>query len=259
MIAMKKILLAMGCAVSMVVFGAPIQERTVAKTFTGSEGGVFRYRLAEKAAPAGEKVPLVFFFHGAGERGTDNARQLVHGVTELVDWLEKHEKGYKLVAGQVPAGKLWVDVSWSAPAHTMPAKPSETMSLAMQLLEAMLKDPAVDADRVYVTGISMGGYGTWDVVSRRPDLFAAALPICGGGDSAQAPRLAKLPIWTFHGSADGAVPVNRSRAMVSALWAVGSNAHYREYPDMPHDVWTRTYRDPEVLKWFFSQKRRSAR
>lgn len=253
---MKKILVLVAVvSAAFVVFAASVEQRTEARTFVGNDGTVFRYRWAEKVAPEGEKVPLVFFLHGAGERGTNNVAQLHHGVGELVNWLDKHEKGFRLVAGQVPNGKRWVEVDWSAKGHAMPAQPSETMGLALQLLDQQLADPAVDASRVYVTGISMGGYGTWDMVCRRPETFAAALPICGGGDVTQAPKIAALPSWTFHGSKDGAVPVSRSRNMVSALWAAGSNAHYREYPDMPHNVWTRTYRDDEVLKWFFSQRR----
>ena len=232
---------------------AEIARRTEARTFTGKDGMVFRYRWAAKDAADGSKVPVVVFLHGAGERGTNNVAQLVHGVPELVAWLEAHEKGYRLFAGQVPEGKLWVDVPWSAKRHTMPERPSETMALALEFLDALLADPSVDPARVYVTGISMGGYGTWDMICRRPGLFAAALPICGGGDAAQAAKIAHVPVWTFHGSADGAVPVCRSRDMVSALWAAGSNAHYREYPDAGHGVWAQTYGDADVLKWFFAQ------
>ena len=135
---------------------------------------------------------------------------------------------------------------------------AETMALLMELVDKQLADPAIDASRVYVTGISMGGYGTWDLLSRRPDVFAAAMPICGGGDVAQAQKISKVPIWIFHGSADGAVPVCRSRNMAAALWAAGSNAHYREYPDAGHNVWGRTYGDAEVLIWFFKQKKASS-
>ena len=253
---MKEMLVAVAAISSLLsAVAGGIQDRTEARTFTGAGGKLFRYRWAEKSAPAGEKVPLVIFLHGAGERGTNNVAQLVHGVGELVAWLDKNEKGFRLVAGQVPNAKRWVEVDWSAKSHDMPAEPSETMSLALQFLDAQLADPAVDASRVYVTGISMGGYGTWDMVCRRPEVFAAAMPICGGGDVAQAPKIAAVPIWAFHGSKDAAVPVCRSRSMVSALWSAGSDAHYREYPGMGHDVWTRTYRDPEVLKWFFSRRR----
>ena len=233
-----------------------VADRTEAREFTGAGGKVFRYRWAEKLPTDGSKVPLVLFLHGAGERGIDNTAQLKHGVGEILDWLDKHEKGYRLVAGQVPNGKRWVEVDWNSKSHVMPAEPSETMSLEIELLDKLLADSTTDTSRVYVTGISMGGYGTWDLACRRPEVFAAAMPICGGGDSAQAAKIAALPIWTFHGSADGAVPVSRSRNMVSALWAVGSNAHYREYPDAGHGVWTRTYRDNEVLGWFFKQKKK---
>jgi predicted peptidase len=130
------------------------------------------------------------------------------------------------------------------------------MGLLLALLDRRLAGGAADCRRVYVTGISMGGYGTWDILCRRPGLFAAGLPICGGGDVAQAKTIARIPVWAFHGSADTAVPVCRSRAMMSALWKEGSNAHYREYPDAGHNVWTATYADKNVLGWFFRQRRR---
>ena len=233
-------------------YAAPNLE---AREYKAADGKVFRYRWAEKLPGDNSKVPLVVFMHGAGERGTDNAAQLRHGVTELVNWLDAHEKGFRLVAGQVPEGKRWVEVDWSATSHTMPSEPSETMALQLEFIDKLLADPRTDRSRVYVTGISMGGYGTWDILCRRPDVFAAGIPICGGADVAQAPRIAGLPIWTFHGSADSAVPVCRSRNMVSALRAAGSNVHYREYPGAGHNVWTRTYRDGEVLAWFFRQRK----
>ena len=232
-----------------------IEDRTEARTFTGASGTVFRYRWAEKTPTDGSPVPLVFFFHGAGERGDNNVSQLHHGVADIVAWLDANEAGFKFVAGQVPVGKRWVEVDWGAAAHTMPVEPSETMGLALELLDTLLADPTTDTNRVYATGISMGGYGTWDIICRRPEVFAAALPICGGADLAQAPKLANMPIWTFHGSKDTSVPVSRSRSMMSALWAAGSDAHYWEHPDAPHNVWTRTYQNGEVLSWFFSQRK----
>ena len=257
-------------ATFVMAFAAPIQkaqrtytemkagnvaDRLEAREYKSAGGKIFRYRWAEKLPGGNAKVPLVIFMHGAGERGTDNAAQLRHGVTELMDWLDTHEKGYRMIVGQVPAGKLWIDVHWALKHQTMSKKPSETMAMQIELLDRLLADPRTDVTRVYVTGISMGGYGTWDILCRRPEVFAAGLPICGGADAAQAKKIAKLPIWTFHGSADSAVPVCLSRSMVSALWAAGSNAHYREYPDAGHNVWTRTYQDAEVLAWFFKQRK----
>ena len=255
---MKHWLLVAGCVLGLGFADAAEAPATRAREFVGANGAVFRYRWAEKLPKDGGKVPLVLFLHGAGERGTDNSAQLRHGVKELLGWLDAHENGYRLVAGQVPPGKRWVEVNWGATSHKMPPKPSETMALQIELLDRLLADPATDRTRVYVTGISMGGYGTWDLACRRPETFAAALPICGGGDAEQAEKIARLPIWTFHGSADRAVPVCRSRNMMSALWAAGSNAHYREYPDAGHGVWNETYRDDAVLSWFFRQRRKPA-
>ncbi len=248
----KTLIATLPAAFALTALGG-IQDRTEARQFTGSNGTNFLYRWAEKVPADGSKVPLVFFFHGAGERGDNNVSQLHHGVADIVAWLDTNEAGFKFVAGQVPVGKRWVEVDWGAAAHTMPVEPSETMGLALELLDTLLADPTTDTNRVYATGISMGGYGTWDIICRRPEVFAAALPICGGADLAQAPRIASMPIWTFHGSKDTSVPVSRSRSMMSALWAAGSDAHYWEHPDAPHNVWTRTYQNGEVLTWFFAQ------
>jgi predicted peptidase len=233
-------------------------DRTEAREFTGKDGGVFHYRIAEKKAPEGQKVPLVILLHGAGERGTDNTMQLYHGAYDMLKWLDEHEAGFRFVAGQVPPNQQWVDVPWESKSHDMPVEPSKSMALQLELLDALLADPAIDRDRVYVTGISMGGYGAWDILCRRPEVFAAVLPVCGGCDVAQAPRIAHVPIWAFHGSGDGTVPVIRARSIMSALWALGSDAHYREYPDVGHNVWTPTYRDATVLEWFFRQRRKDS-
>ncbi len=240
-------------------FWAEAKARTVPRTFEGAGGKVLRYRIAEKIPEDGSKVPLVLFLHGAGERGTNNVSQLRHGVGELVCWLDEHEKGYRVIAGQVPNGKRWVEVDWGAKSHDMPKEPSETMALLMEFLDRQLLDPAVDLSRVYVTGISMGGYGTWDLLCRRPEVFAAAMPVCGGGDVSQAAKIAKVPLWVFHGGSDSVVPVCRSRNMVSALWQCDGNVRYKEYPGVDHNCWTPTYADQDVLKWFFAQRKKPGR
>lgn len=234
-----------------------LKARASALEFTGANGKVLKYRLVEKTPSNGSKVPLLFFFHGAGQRGDDNTAQLGN-LPDIVTWLDANEAGFKLVAGQVPSGKLWVEVNWSSTSHTMPVEPSETMGLLLEFMDTLLADPSVDTNRVYATGLSMGGYGTWDAISRRPEVFAAAIPICGGADVAQASNIKDIPIWAFHGSKDGSVPVFRSRSMMSALWNAGSDAHYWEYPDAPHDVWSRTYRNGDVLNWLFTQNKATA-
>src|SRR5262249_27433913 len=131
----------------------------------------------------------------------------------------------------------------------------EAGDLALELIEALCKEYRIDKKRIYVTGLSMGGYGTWGLLSRKPDLFAAAIPICGGGDVKKAGKFAKGPIWGFHGDKDKAVPVESSREMIKALEKAGAKPKYNEYEGVGHDSWTRTYRDEKVHEWLFEQKK----
>jgi len=241
------------------LFAQNAAELTTPEAFQTPEGETLKYRIHLPAdIPAGKKVPLILFLHGAGERGDDNALQLKHGVTDLIRF-SLTNGGSIVIAPQCPKDMQWVNTHWSAPSHSMPSMPSTPMKLALLLLQEKIAKLPVDPARVYVTGVSMGGYGTWDIIQRKPDLFAAAMPICGGGDSALAPKINKLPLWVFHGDADGAVPVARSRDMVKALKACEGNVQYREYPGAGHDVWTRTYSDRMVLAWLFAQRLQPAK
>ncbi len=203
----------------------------------------------------GEKIPLVLFFHGAGERGDNNIRQLHHAIPGLFSFVKKNAIPAIIVAPQCPSGMQWVDVPWGGLSHTMPPKPSKPMHAAMALLQDCLKSLPVDDSRIYVCGISMGGFGTWDIVQREPETFAAALPVCGGGDTAEAPKLKELPIWTFHGDQDQTVKTSRSRDMIEAVKAGGGNPKYTEYPGVGHNSWTQTFANAEVLQWLFTQKK----
>jgi len=129
------------------------------------------------------------------------------------------------------------------------------MTAALEMLAALQSEYSIDPARILITGLSMGGFGTWDAVMRNPTLFAAAMPICGGGDPGKAALLKALPIWAFHGSADDIVPVAATRQMVDALKAVGGSIKYTEYPGGGHNVWGQTYADAEVLRWLIDQHR----
>jgi predicted peptidase len=230
----------------------PAQE-TQAKTFDGP-GGKLLYRIYQpKAAAPGNKLPLLLFLHGAGERGDDNAAQLKHGLKQFIAQQEKYP--CFIVAPQCPKNKKWAEVDWSAATHATPEKPSDSYASLIPLLESLQKELPIDSKRLYVTGLSMGGYGTWDLITRLPDTFAAAAPICGGGDESKAAVIAKVPQWIFHGSADTAVKPERSRNMVEALKKAGGAPKYTEYPGVGHNSWDKAYADPELWTWMFAQKK----
>lgn len=201
------------------------------------------------------KYPLVLFLHGAGERGTDNEKQLVHGVREFVKPENREKYPCFLVAPQCPDAAQWVSVPWDADAHDMPAEPSRPLRLALALVDALQREYSIDADRLLITGLSMGGYGTWDAISRHPDKFAAAVPVCGGGDLAQAQRIAQVPLWAFHGADDTVVKPQRSRGMIAAVKEAGGQPKYSELAGVGHDSWNPAYASDEMMAWLFAQKR----
>ncbi len=238
-------------------------DRFTADTFTGAHDGkspapVLKYQLLRPAgyqAEGEEKYPLVVFMHGAGERGSDNRAQLKHGMREFAsDKIMKKHPAFVL-APQVPAGQQWVNVPWSAKQHAMPAQPSTSMKLTHELIAKLQKEYRIDPRRIYVTGLSMGGFGAWDAASRWPELFAACAPICGGGDVAQAAKFKKVPVWAFHGSADNAVKVSRSRDMIAALKSAGAEPRYTEYEGVGHNSWSRAYGTGELYEWMFAQQK----
>jgi len=235
---------------------ADLYEDRSVRVAAGDAAVEFRYRLLRPAAVDGGRHPLVLFLHGAGERGSDNLRQLKHLPTWLAETAVRRRHPCFVLAPQCRMDERWVDVSWADAASTpQAAVPTLDLQAAVQALDETLAREPVDPARVYLTGLSMGGYGTWDLAARRPDRFAAILPVCGGGDERVAARLATLPIWCFHGDADTAVPVERSRQMIAALRAAGGRPIYSELSGVGHDAWTPAYRDGFVLDWLFSQRR----
>lgn len=228
--------------------------------YTGGEyrQEAFRYRLLKpQPISPGKKYPVVVFLHGAGERGADNRLQLLY----LPELLAKPENRQKfpcfLIAPQCRPEKQWVDVPWTATQSTLPEQPSDQLQAAMGMLDDVLEKYPVDRARIYLTGLSMGGYGCWDAAARWPERFSALAPICGGGDESTAPRFAKLPVWAVHGDADPVVPVARSRNMVAALKAAGGSPHYVELKGVGHNSWTPGYKDTGLLPWLFEQIRQT--
>lgn len=242
-------------AASRVAFSADLYE---ARVYKNDKGETLNYRLMvpKDYSPSGtEKYPLVLFLHGAGERGDDNTKQLVHETKEFATDTNRQKFPCFVIAPQCPDGKKWTEVDWSADTHKQPEEESISLKLTRELMASLEKEFRIDTKRLYVTGLSMGGYGTWDMISRTPDLFAAAIPICGGADEAQAERLTKLPIWVFHGDKDTVVKPERSRRMIEAIKKAGGDPKYTEYPDVDHDSWSQTYSNPDVTAWLFAQRK----
>jgi len=226
------------------------------REFVGGNKIPLKYRLLKPLNyRPGKKYPLVLFLHGAGERGDDNLITLKHGAKEFADAKRREEFPCYVVVPQCPKGQKWSNVDWSMESSSQPEVASESMQTTKELLDDMVENAGIDKHRIYITGLSMGGYGTWDAIARYEGFFAAAAPICGGGDPKLVSTFKKLPIWCFHGDEDKSVKVVRSREMVDALKAVGSPIKYTEYPGVGHDSWTATYASPDFHQWLFTQQK----
>ena len=230
------------------VIAQDVIDGFAARSFKASNGDTLPYRLFVPDATARTKpLPLILYLHGGGGVGRDNQKQISGGNTAGTHAWTSAEAQRKhpafVLAPQL--ADSWRASGWSDVAETV-----------LQLIAALSREFAIDADRVYVTGQSLGGYGTWHFITRHPDVFAAAVPLCGGGDPSRASVARALPIWAFHGARDPVVAVTESREMIAALRRAGSSVKYTEYEDVGHDVWTRAYAEPDLADWLFTQQRR---
>ncbi len=194
--------------------------------------------LPKAYATESKAWPLVLFLHGSGESGSDLEKVKIHGPPKHVAAGDDYP--FVLVSPQAPSSrKGWEPAALNA------------------LIDNVVATHRVDKNRIYVTGLSMGGYGTWALAQAYPDRFAAIMPVCGGGDPSKVEPLKNLPIWIFHGGKDTAVPVKRSEEMVEALKSIQApGVKFTLYPDAPHDSWTETYSNPEVWKWLLEQSKK---
>lgn len=237
---------------------SPAEDEFQAAVFQAGAAESLPYRLLVPLNyDAKKKYPLVLFLDGAGSRGTDNRLQLMW-ITALFTAQQNREKYPCFVlAPQCPLDRRWVEVRWDLDSHVMPEEPSKPMALTMKLLADVEKRYSIDPARRYVMGLSMGGYGTWDALARYPTTFAAGIPVCGGADEKTAEKIAKIPVWVFHGTTDATVKVSRARNMVAALRKAGGEPKYTEYPSpkIGHGAWGPAFKDPDLLPWLFAQKR----
>ncbi len=221
-----------------------------------TEAGTLPYRLLKpKDYNPKQAYPLVVFFHGAGERGTDNEITLTHIAKLFTDEHNRKDFPCFVLVPQCPKEARWVEVDWGLDSHQQPKEISKNLGLAVKLLAEIEQTYKIEKDCIYATGLSMGGYAVWDLITRMPQKFAAAVPVCGGGDEAVAEKVKNLPIWAFHGGLDKVVKPKRSQNMIKALEKAGAKPKYTEYPTTGHDSWKPAYLEPELLKWLFKQRR----
>ncbi|REL24898.1 phospholipase [Rhodohalobacter sp. SW132] len=226
------------------------------KEYHSDEGDKLPYRLLlPEQFEDGKNYPLVLFLHGMGERGSDNEAQLTWGVEAFAKEDFRQEHPAIVIAPQAPDDDYWANLDWRNEGSGLMEKPTKPLQMAYDLVQQIADEMPVDKNRIYITGLSMGGFGTWDLITRYPDTFAAAMPVCGGGDPSKAHLIKDLPIWTFHGAQDNVVPVELSRDMVQAIREAGGTPGYTEYPHVDHFSWIPAYEDRFALEWLFEQKK----
>jgi len=207
-------------------------ERKITKTV----GARYLVYLPEEYGKTKRKWPLLVFLHGAGERGDDIARVRIHGPAHY--WKKRGKQPFIMIAPQCPEDEWW------------------SLDVLEAFLDEILERYPVDEDRVYLTGLSMGGFGAWNWSVHRPDRFAALVPICGGGNPKKVVAIKDIPVWAFHGAKDETVRLEESEKMVEALRKAGGKVKFTVYPEAKHDSWTETYNNPKVYEWLLKQKRK---
>lgn len=215
---------------------APTESTEIYEAVPGESLRYLQFLPEGYGEAAKQETPLVIFLHGAGERGTDLVGVRKHGPTKHA--MEGHGYPFVLVAPQCPPGRWW--------------KPEEVLALTHHLVETLKVDPK----RIHITGLSMGGFATWACIAQEPELYASAIPICGGGDPAAVGRFKQLPIWAFHGELDESVPVAKTREMEAALTEAKAPAFRVTYfPGVGHECWALAYDNPAVFAWMMLQHR----
>ena len=221
------------------------------RVYKNRSGQTLPYRLfIPPTYDSKKKYPLVLWLHGAGSVGNDNKKQISEWSIPGTHLWTKPENQTKypvfVVAPQCPAS----ETCWDDPDANALGK---ELVLVLDILDSIQKEFSIDAQRLYAAGQSMGGYGTWSLITKRPNVFAAAIPLCGGGKPALAARAAKTPIWAFHGDADDDVPVGETRNMITAVRKAGGVPRYTEYKGMGHEIWERVFKEPDLVDWLFAQ------
>jgi len=206
-----------------------------------------------------KRYPLVLFLHGAGQRGTDNEAQLTGVPKALTDTAGREKYPCFILVPQCPKNDVWVKFPHFPKSIQTTEQPTQSARAALAALDSLMGQLPVDRNRVYITGYSMGGEGAFDLLTRRPQLFAAAIPICSVADTARAGLIYQTPVWAFHGDQDDVNDVKYSRLMIAALKQCNGTPIYTEYPGLKHNIWSKAYNEPGLFEWLFEQSRRAGK
>ncbi|HVW97649.1 MAG TPA: prolyl oligopeptidase family serine peptidase [Mucilaginibacter sp.] len=230
-----------------------------------SKGDTLPYRiLFPKNFDPQKKYPLIMVLHGAGERGNDNKAQLAYGTNTFLKDTIREKYAAFVVYPQCPANGWWANNKFEQDSVThktlfifqADAPPTEAMKSLLGLVDELLDKPYIDKHRVYVGGLSMGGMGTYEIIARKPKVFAAAFAICGGDNTLNAKKYAKkVPLWIFHGAKDSVVPFSHSESMVTAIRDAGGDPKFTVYPNDDHNSWDDAFREPLLIPWLFSHRK----
>jgi len=230
---MKRMTLALAVAAAALIGAKPEDTGFLNKTIEW-EGAPVKYVVYVPKQYNPEKPhPTILFLHGAGERGDDGVNQTKVGLGAAIRKAED-KWNYIVIFPQVPKDKWFPAIE----------------KLVLAMIDKTKMEYKVDEKRLYITGLSMGGMGTWFFTCKYPDLFAAAAPICGRGNPADAPKIKDLPIWNFHGDKDNAVPIKGSQDMIDAIKAAGGNPKFTIYPGVGHNSWDKAYQEENLNEWF---------
>ncbi len=220
-----------------------VSSEYAVRTFKGAADAELRYGwLTPEKIESGQTYPLVLCLHGR----SGNARS----PSVLAEDAMRQKYSCFVLVPECDQSASWA----SSPAFGRGEKP-EKLPLVIEALRSLMKTEPIDSSRVYVIGQSMGGVGTWAAAARYPELFAAAVPVCGAWDVADASNMVNVPIWAFHGDKDPTVPVRFSRELTEAVKKAGGTVKYTEYPDVGHDSWSATYSDAAMWQWLFAQRK----
>jgi predicted peptidase len=207
----------------------------------------YRLLLPRSYDPA-RSYPLLTVLHGRGERGSDNVCQLANGVDRFLLGFARFAECIA-IAPQCPDDDFWVPTDFSAPAHRMAPRMSRPLAAAVDLQDEIIRSHRIDTKRLWITGLSMGGFATWELLARFPGRFAKALPICGGADLSTLPTVLSTPVRTVHGGEDQVVLTRRSRDIAAEAERLGHPIPYTEYPGVRHNAWDSAWADDELWEW----------